>query len=514
MIRQSFIYGALILLLANFLNRIVGFAYQILMMRLIGPEGVGLFNMIYPIYVLVLVAATAGIPLAIAKLVAEETAKNNLPGAYRIFKIALLFISALSIFFALVLFFSAPYLKEHIFPNPKVYYSFLCLTPGILVAPLCSAFRGFFQGLQQMVPTAVTQITEQSIRVVAGLSIAYFLLPHGVEYAAIGISLGVILGEFTGFLLMLGIYFFRRPRIFSPKTPGYPLKMIITRIFIIAIPVTLTRLVTSGVMSVDAILIPYRLHASGLSMPAATAVYGELIGIAMALVLTPGIITFALSTALVPAISDAIAVDNFSLVRNRIGEAIRITMLAGIPAMVILFAIPEELCDLFFNYPQAAHILSALTLGAPFLYLSQTQTGILYGMGRADKPLKNLIAGSIVKITGIYYLTVIPSLGITGTAYAFSISYVIIAYLNYRDLSSLTGLKAEFNQWFLKPFLASIIMILVIINLHSGLGGLIASEKLRTIISLVLGMPVYIIIMSFIGGIKSQDVQRFKEIFK
>jgi len=514
MVRQSFIYGAIILLVANFFNRIIGFIYQILMIRLIGPQGVGLFNMVYPIYVLVLVAATAGIPLAIAKLVAEETAKNNFAGAFRAFKIAFLLIVTLSVFFTTVLLIGAPYLKQHVFPNPKVYYCFLSLIPGIIIVALCSAFRGYFQGLQQMVPTAVTQVAENVVRVVAGLSIAYFLLPRGVEYAAIGISLGVILGEFTGFVLMLIIYFFNRPRVRQPAFPKIPFRVATVRIFGLAIPVTLTRLVATAVMSIDAILIPYRLHAAGLSMSEATAAYGELIGIAMSLMLTPGIITFALATALVPAISDAIALKNYYLVRNRVSESIRLTMLAGVPAAVLLVAVPEQLCQLFFDYSRAGTVLRAITLGGAFLFLSQTTTGILQGMGRADKPLKNLVIGSIVKITGVYYLTAIPSLGIVGTAYAFSLSYAVASLLNYRDLSTLTGIKPELTQWFVKPLSASLIMVLVIVNLYSVLLCIIEAEKICTFISLLVGMPVYIIIMSLTGGIKSQDIERFKGMLK
>lgn len=515
MVRQSFIYGAIILLITNFFNRVVGFVYQILMIRLIGPEGVGLFNMVYPIYVLVLVAATAGIPVAIAKMVAEEVAKNNLAGAYRVFRISFLYIFTLSIFFTVVLLVGAPLLKKYVFPNPKVYYCFLSLIPGIIIVSLCSSFRGFFQGLQQMVPTAVTQVTEQLIRVVAGLSIAYFLLPQGVEYAAIGISLGVILGEFTGFLLMLIIYFSSRPQV---QQPYNPLKSFIgqetARIFSLAVPVTLTRLVATGFMSVDAILIPRRLYAAGLSLSEATAAYGELIGIAMSLVLTPGIITFALATALVPAVSDAIAIKNYSLVRSRVSESLRLTMLAGMPATLLLLIIPEQICDLFFGYPRAGTIMRALALGGPFLYFSQTATAILQGLGKAEKPLKNLLIGSVVKVVGVYYLTVIPTLGIVGAAYALSFSYAVSALLNYRDLRILTGVKLQLAEWLIKPLFASICMVLVIINICSVLTILIGTGKVCTIISLLFGIPVYMIIMFIIGGIKSHDLERFKSLLK
>jgi stage V sporulation protein B len=221
------------------------------MIRLILPEGIGLFNMIYPIYVLVLVMASAGIPVAIAKLVSEEVARGNLSGAYWIFKICLFTLVASGTFFTVLCFTGAPYLLKYIFVNPKVYYCFLSLIPGIISVILCSAFRGFFQGLQQMTPTALTQSLEQLIRCVSGYFIAYMLLPNGVEYAAVGASLGVVIGELAGFISILLIYSRSRPRLPSSlmkKSQLEPLFSIAARVVNLAFPVTLTRFISTSLL--------------------------------------------------------------------------------------------------------------------------------------------------------------------------------------------------------------------------------------------------------------------------
>ncbi|MCL6559602.1 MAG: oligosaccharide flippase family protein, partial [Firmicutes bacterium] len=298
---QSFVYGAAVLLTAGLFNRILGFFYEIILLRLILPEGIGLFNMVYPVYVLVLVMATAGIPVAISKLVAEEIARNNLPGAYRIFNISFAVLAVNSTVFTALCFLGSPFLLEYVFPNPKVYYIFLSLLPGIIVVSLCSAFRGFFQGLQQMTPTAVTQSLEQLVRVVAGLAFACLFLPRGVEYAAIGASLGVVIGEIAGFLSIVTIYLHSRPRIHAGMAlyPAERLSRSAGRIFNLAFPVTLTRIISTLFMSVEAVLIPRRLQASGLGLTDATAAYGQFVGISESLLFTPGIITISLATALV-----------------------------------------------------------------------------------------------------------------------------------------------------------------------------------------------------------------------
>jgi len=369
MSRQSFVYGALILLSASFINRIIGFVYQMIIIRLIKPEGIGLFNMVYPMYVLVLVLATMGIPVAIAKLVAEEMAKNNAQGAHRIFKICLFFLIISSILFTVLLVLGSPILTKYVFPNPKVYYLFLCLIPGIILVSVCSAFRGYFQGLQQMIPTAVTQTLEQIVRVVVGLTIAYLFLPRGVEYAAIGVSLGVVTGEFVGCLTMIYIYLSRKkPLTSGPRTAPEPLYRTCSRIFGLGIPVTLSRFISTILMSVDAILIPQRLQAAGLFLNETTSVYGLLAGVAETLLFTPTMITVALATALVPAISDALALNNQQLVQSRTSKALRITIGAGLPCAVIFLLLPREMCGILFGYADAGAILGTLAIGGPFLY--------------------------------------------------------------------------------------------------------------------------------------------------
>lgn len=511
MSRQSFVYGALILLAASFINRFIGFVYQILIIRLIKPEGIGLFNMVFPIYILVVVLATMGIPVAIAKLVAEEMAKNNIMGAQRIFKISLAYIIAFSTFFTILLVAGAPLLLEYVFPNPKVYYIFLCLIPGVIVVSICSAFRGYFQGLQQMTPTAVTQTLEQLVRVVTGLLIAYTLLPRGVEYAAIGVSLGVVIGEIAGCIAMVFLYLSRRDK--SPTITSHyePFSRTSVRIFGLGIPITLTRFISTLLMSVDAILIPQRLQAAGMSISEATSTYGQLIGIADTLFFTPTMITIALATALIPAISDALSLNNHRLVLSRTSEALRITTVIGLPCSASFFLLPKEMCGVLFGYPDAGIILSALAFSGPFLYFQQTTTGILQGLGKAIKPFKNLVIASVFKILGLYYLTGIPSFGILGSAFALGFSYIIMAVLNYLDLKKLIGYQINWSHDVIKPLLASIGMGAIIWQIKLII--LPYSALLTLIVSIPVGFVAYLAILLALGGLHRKDMHRITDIF-
>jgi len=517
MAAHSFLQGALVLLAAGLVNRLLGFFYQVALIRTIGPEGVGLFNIVFPVYIMVLVLATAGIPLAVAKLVAEETARNNIQGTYRILKLAIVMLACSSVFFTLLMIAGAPLLKQHVFPNPAAYYSFICLIPGITIVSLCSAFRGFFQGLQQMTPTAVTQTLEQLVRVTAGLSVAYFLLPRGIEYAAAGLSAGVVMGEMAGLILMLRIFSRDKPPAHEappfPLLPGTGLRQLVKRVLDMAVPVTLTRFSATALMSLQAVLIPHRLQAAGHSVAQATALYGQFIGIAEALLFIPGVITMALATALVPAISDAVALNNSRLVRARMNDSVRLTIQAGMPAVFLFILLGNELCGVLFGYPRAGDMLRLMAPAGLFLYLQQTTTGIIQGLGRADIPFKNLVISSVVCLAGIYWLTGIPHLGIQGTALAVAVGYVVMATLKLRDLGELTGYSLGFREQILAPLVSSIIMYgaVLLIKVFGMAYGLNGAPLLIT--CLFSGVLVYLFIMTLGGGFNEQDKEKFKSLF-
>lgn len=514
---QSFLQGALVLLAAGLVNRLLGFFYQIALIRTVGPEGVGLFNIVFPVYIMILVLATAGIPLAVAKLVAEEVARKNMPGAYRLLRLALVMLTCTSVFFTLLMVAGAPWLKKYVFPNPAAYYSFICLVPGITIVSLCSAFRGFFQGLQQMGPTAVTQMLEQFVRVMAGLSVAYLMLPRGIEYAAAGLSAGVVLGELAGFLLMLRIFRRDKPLITDEHAaclPGVGLGDLVRWVLDMAVPVTLTRFVATALMSLQAVLIPHRLQAAGLTVAHATAIYGQFVGITEALLFIPGVVTMALATALVPAMSDAVALNNLRLVRARVYDAVRLTIQVGLPAAAILFLLGDELCGVLFGYPEAGAALQLMAPAGPLLYLQQTTTGIIQGLGRADMPFKNLVLSSVVCLSGIYWLTALPGIGILGTALAIALSYLVMAFLNLRDIYRLTGFRLGFREQVMAPLFATGCMFPVVYCVKDYLVGSGLAAPAVLLVSLFSGAAVYLLIMLTGGGFDAQDREKFKAVFK
>ncbi|AET68831.1 Na+-driven multidrug efflux pump [Desulfosporosinus orientis DSM 765] len=510
MSKRTFVYGAAILLGANLLNRLLGFAYQYLIMINIGGEAYGLFNMVFPIYMLALVFTTAGIPLAIAKMVSEEVSLGRVANARAIFRLAFWLLSISGAIVSLSLYFLSPYIAERIFPDPRVLNVFLICTPAIFIVSVSSVFRGYFQGLQNMVPTAISQICEQIIRVAVGYTAALRLLRHGVEWAAAGLALGMLAGELIGLIVIMIQYLRSRPQTLresSSKT--YSTEQILSRLWHLASPVTLGRLLATGLSSLDAIIIPSRLQVAGYTAREAVTLFGELGGSAFTLLTFPSVFTFALATSLVPAISEAAVKRQLNVVRARSAEAIRLTILLGIPCLIILFYFARPLTA-FFKSSEIAPILRILALGGIFSYIQQTTTGILQGLGKVHLPVIHSIIAALIRIPALFYLTALPHWGLRGTAWTFALGYVVMAILNLLAISRYSGMPLDLQRFVLQPASGGIGMLLV----FQFLDPLLRNFALGYPIEFLAGAAVYGTILLINGGVTFNDLKRLPWIGK
>jgi len=503
MAKRTFVYGAAILLAANFLNRILGFLYQYLIMTHIGGEAYGLFNMVFPVYMLALVLTTAGIPLAVSKMISEAASTNQLSRARSIFRIALIFLTTSGGIIALVLYIVSPYLAHRIFPDPRVLKIFLICTPAIFVVSISSAFRGYFQGMQNMLPTAISQICEQLIRVAVGFTTALTLLPRGIEWAAAGLAFGMLVGEIVGlFVIIIQYTLQKRKKLSHSEEPIHPVQTM-KELFHLASPVTMGRLLATGLSSLDAMLIPQRLQIAGYTAREATTLFGQLGGAAFTLLNFPSVFTFALATSLVPAISEAAARRQFQAVKLRSAQAIRLTIMLGIPCLIILFFFATPL-SAFFKSQNTSAVLRILALGGIFSYLQQTSTGILQGLGKVHLPVLHSIVSATIRIPILYTLTASPEWGLKGTAVAYVVGYVVTAILNLAAIVRYTGMPVDLREFLLQPLIAGIGMMLVFRLIHLILG----PHPLGFILEIVLGAFAYLAILFFSGGFTFMDLRR------
>ncbi len=431
---DKFLRGAMILTMAGLMVKILGSVNRILLSRFLGGEGIGLYQMAYPVFLLMLSVSSAGIPIAISIIVSEKVAKGQFKAAEKVFKISLGLMVATGICFAMLLYFGAGWLVESGFVrDPRAYYGLVALTPAVFFSTILASFRGYFQGYQMMEPPAVSQILEQFTRVVTMIALAYCLLPYGLEYAAAGAAFGAVPGAVTGLIVLS--FFYRRLR---KNTGGMPqlvqeenesVAAIAKRLALLALPVSCANIMVPVTSSIDMILVPNCLYASGYTVEEATTLFGYLTGMGMPLVMMATIVTQSLAAGIVPAISEAYTLGDRLTITKKSRTAMNICCLITMPAAAGLWVLAIPIAQMIYNAPQAGEAIRHLAPSACLLGVHQVTTGMLQGIGKTAVPMWNMLLSAVVKIAAVMFLTVTP-LNIVGAAWASNINFGLAALLN------------------------------------------------------------------------------------
>lgn len=509
--KESFLSGAMILAGAGLISRVLGAVYRIPLSRVVGDEGIGLYQMAYPVYTMVLAISTVGIPLAISKLVAEKLAKRDGVGAYRVFQLSFILLLVTGLVFTVGMFLVARPYAIYVTKDIRAELSIKALAPAIMIVTAMSAFRGFFQGLQKMTPTAVSQVLEQVTRVITMFILAYLLLPRGVEFAAAGATFGAFTGALVGLGVMGFIYWRSRPTVVELlRARGRPQdsdRFIIARIASLSLPVSLAAIVMPLMTLMDSLVVPSRLQALGFEPATATALYGQLTGMAFPVMAMPTVVTAALSASLVPAVSEALALNDLNLIRHRAQASLRLTFLFTLPAVAGLYLLAREISAMLFREPQAGIPLMALSAGLMFLALQQTTSGILQGLGRTDIPVKNLLVGVLAKVAVTWSLTGTAAWGIRGAAYGTVIGFLIAASLNYAAMYVLTGSSVDVIAAVGKPVIATVVMAVFVRGGYDWAFRLSHSNTVATLAGISAGVAVYGLVLLALGGVTRRDFE-------
>lgn len=511
---NNFLKGAAILSIAGIIVKILGAIYRIPLSNIIKSEGMGYYQTAYPLYALLLTISTAGFPIAIAKLVSERRAIGDYRGAHKVFKVALLGLFIGSILTSVFVFANAENIVRSL-GNTNAYYALIALVPALFFVPIMSAFRGFFQGSQSMVPTAISQITEQLFRVVSGLLLTYYLLDRGIPMAAGGASFGGSVGALMGTITILLLYFRGRKVMMreiesSLIIEEYNVSHILKDLLMIAIPITIGAAISPIMDTIDVALVLKRLQSIGYSESMANGLFGNK-GMAQTLINLPQVFSVAIGMSLVPAISDANARGKKREIETTISSGIRMTLLIGLPASFGLFVLARPIIGLLY-YDQTmevitntGNLLAILSIGVIFLTLVQSLSAILQGLGKPMISAVNLFIGALAKVILTYILTGIPSINIYGAAISTVVAFGIAAILDLISVRVYSGIKLSVKDIFVKPLLSALGMAIAVKLSFMFFNGIIG-EKLSTVTSIIVGAMVYIILLILTGSITSEDL--------
>lgn len=491
----GFLQGATLLALSGILSRLLGF-YRLLLPRLLGPEGVGLYHMAYPVYAVAIGVSSGGLPVAISKMIADAVARGGHREARRILAASLALLTGLGLIGSALLFFSAPWLAQHVTRDVRAAYPIAAVAPAVLLVSGMSALRGYYQGYQVMWPTALSQIVEQVARVGALLSLVLLLQPQGISAQAAGAASGASFGALGGFLALLAV----RGRIRTPQGGERPpaTRTILRTLVLLALPITLTGLGVPVMQLVDLVMVPARLAALGLGEHVRTGLYGELSGYAMPLIALPLIISGAIAVALVPSAAASAARGDAAGLARSMRQALRATVLWTLPATAGLYLLATPLTEALFASPSAGSIVQALAPGVLLFALAQVAAAGLQGAGEIWLPLRNLGIATVFKLA-LTWLLIAP-MGIAGAGTATVVAYLVWAALNLLGLRRLGRVFSIADQ-FVRPAFATFLMCLMVLSLG------VRPSTVWTALVVLVGAASYFLGLVVTGGLRGEDLE-------
>ncbi|MCM3256175.1 stage V sporulation protein B [Paenibacillus lautus] len=516
--KQSFIKGTLILLAAGILNRLLGFIPRIALPRIIGPEGVGIYQLGYPFFIVLVTIITGGIPLAIAKMVAEAEGAGKPDASKQILHVSLMLtITAGALFTGLSLLL-APWVTGVLLPDERVYQTFISMTPMMIIIAVSSVYRGYFQGKQNMIPSASSSVIETIVRIICMLWFAHLLMPKGIAYGAAGAMLGTAVGELIGMIALLLQYsgegrrtnkLLPKPQeaVSEKKAPDSSSnKGILKRLFGIALPVTGGKMVGSFSYLLETILTNRSLAMAGIATSVATAQYGALQGMIIPLLLLPGALTVSLAISLVPSLSEAAARNDRPTIHKRMNQSLRLALVSGAPFAIIMFVLAEPLCLLLYDNAEISDMLKIMAPFALFLYVQSPLQAALQALDRPGRALLNTLFGAIIKMSLIVYLASNPAFGIIGAVIAIIVNSIAVTLLHGFSLSRLIGFRFRLLDY-VKIAAVMIIMGACVLYGYRHLP-FSTTPWLQFWTSIVVGILVYFIMIFMTKLVTPRDLER------
>ena len=543
--KQTFLKGAIILAVGAMLVKIIGVVFKIPLINLIGSSGLGYFNTAYDLYLLIYTLAVAGLPVAVAKMIAESVAQKRYKDVTRIYKASLrAFLLTGTIGFILMV--GGSFIFVKFIRNSGAIYSLLALSPMVFFSCMIAAQRGYYEGLRNMYPTAVSQIIEALAKLLLGLFLAYAVVIYGQDYylqhgkvffitpldaadaeriinalGAAAAILGVTIGSILATVYLL-IYHKGKGKPFTDEEieaspPARSYSAVIKSLVKIAIPVCLGALVLNLTAFVDLSFLQRRIgdivvkipdfaekYYPGTSLSAApgselaNTLYGYY-GYALILYAIVPTITQAFGVSALPTVTTAWTKGDRSRLKDGIESALKITALIAFPAGLGLTVMSEPILTLIYGSDPlgvqiAAPLLSVLGISVIFLSFSSPVNSMLQAIGKQKIPVILLVSGGIIKIVTNYVLVGIPSININGAPIGTLCCCAFVTVCGLIALCIKAKIVPSLLNVFVKPLISAAFCVLSAYLSHSLLSQVI-TKRAATVVSLAISVVIYVILL-------------------
>lgn len=528
---RLFVSGVLVLTIANIAVKAIGLLFKIPMQHIMGDEGMGYFNAAYTIYTWFYMISTAGLPVAISILVSENRAKGRFRQVRNVFRFALLLFFLVGLAGTLLMVVLARPLASSV--SGQAIYAVIAIAPTLFFVCITSAFRGYFQGYQQMLPTALSEVIESGGKLCLGLLFAAWAQNGGYEtfcafmesrgltppqelpFVAASAIFGLTVGVFLGMVFMWFVKLFFREQDYNqeyatPDGDNDPLlgrRQLLKKILLIALPVTISSSVMSLANLVDLLLMSNLLQASGLTTEQATAVYGNYTTLVVPMFNLPPVLIYPIATAIVPMISARLSANRTEEGRRIIFSSLKMAAVIALPCTLGLSAMSYPILNMLYTHDSAvtaAPLLSILALAVFFLGMLSVSNSILQAHRRQWLPIYSMLCGALVKLVSEVIL--IRYFGIVGTPISTLLCYITCSTMNFIFVGKYAKIIPPVSL-FVRPLLASVGCALTARGVYELLVYLRGEGRLTTLVSIALAALVYLVLLLLLRCFDKRDFE-------
>ena len=429
--KNSFIQGAAILMIANAVSKVLGAVLKIPLTYIVHEEGMAVYNTAFSVYAMLLSFVISGIPFAVSKLTASEIARDNPNGAKAIVRLSIQILSLIGIVGTLIMWFGADFLA-HAMKEERAAFAIRAAAPAVMLVAIGDAAKSGFQGEGNMLPTAISQCIEAFIKLSAGFLFAVWLIGYGTEKSAAGAILGVTTGELFATSMLVASYYVTHRKIKRERGREKEYRKDILET---AAPILFMAISTSAISMIDTSLLRMNLLNSGLTQDRARYLYGAYTGYAMTILNLPSGLLATLGVSIIPAISSAMATNNVNRVITLTRTGIFISGVCGLLATIVVALFGDFILQLLFNNTSSSLMLRISAPSILFISLMQLSGAILQAMGYTGRVFISSLMVGVIKLLSAIFLVSVPEINIYGAAIGSDIAFFFGMLMNIIFLS-------------------------------------------------------------------------------
>lgn len=526
---SNFVVQGSILAIASIVVRIIGIAYRIPMINIIGDEGMGYYGTAFNVYNIALLLSSYSLPLAVSKMVSVRLARKQYRNSVRILRAALVYATVVGALAAAVIWFGADFFAREVFFMPYAAFALKTLAPTVWIMAYLGVFRGYYQGQGTMVPTALSQVFEQIVNAIVSVAAGSWLFNQAIKveilrgesgsgysnsWGAAGGTIGTGAGAFTAlvFLLLLFAAYQRtiRKKVRRDRSGSLESYGTITKIlFFTVVPVVVSSAIYNVNSVLDNGLLAYNFKSLGMEEEFISQ-WGVYTGKYHLLINVPMAVSNALSSSLIPSVSRAVATGDRRMVKKKVAAAIRFYLLIAIPSAVGLTVLAGPVNNLLFSGDNDLAVQMTLygSIAVVFYSVSTVTNAILQGIDRMRLPIVHALTALVLHLAAMEVMVLVFHMGIFSMVFANILFAVIMCFLNHRSIRKILGYRQEVKKTILLPAAASAVMGAAAVGVYKLIHLGIQSNAVCTLGAVAAAVAVYGVLLVKLGCLDEDELHQ------